>query len=118
MSAKRVTIHIPDNLFLELQRIAAAADWTVEQVILQTIRTGMPPSLQKVPPAFHGELLALNKLNDRDLLRVAEGRLAASDPQDDEHRKADFGALRRIYALSLLKWRGHPIPAPYESMMD
>ncbi len=118
MSTKKVTIELPDNLYAELKEVAKAADMPLQKVILQSIRTGMPPSLSKVPAAFHLELLALNKMSDRDLIRVMEGELAPEAADDEQHRKADFQSLRRIYAMSLLKWRGHPIPMPYESLVD
>jgi len=117
MSTNKITIEVPDNLYTELSGVAKAASLPVEEVILQSIRSGMPPQLNKVPAAFHKELLALNKLSDRDLIRVAEGELSPKSADDEQHRKADFISLRRIYALSLLKWRGHPVPMPYESLV-
>lgn len=116
MKTKKISVELPENLYNDLQEIAGASSWKFEDVILQTIRIGMPPSLNKVPPAFHDELLALNKLNDRGLFQVIENDSTAQDDQDEDHRRANFDALRRMYALSLLKWRGHPIPSPYESL--
>lgn len=118
MSTKEIAIELPETLYNELQDVATAAGLPLEKVIVQTIRSGMPPSLSKVPAAFHQELLALNKLNDRDLIRVVEGDLPPAQRDDEQRRKADFQSLRRIYALSLLKWRGHPIPSPYETLVD
>lgn len=118
MSTRTLSIELPENLYIDLEDVAQAAGLPLEKVIIQSIRTGMPPSLSKVPAAFHAELLALNKLSDRDLIRVVEGELAPQAADDEQHRKADFNSLRRIYALSLLKWRGHPIPMPYESLVD
>lgn len=118
MSTKKIAIELPENLYSELQDVATAAGLPLEKVILQTIRTGMPPSLSKVPVAFHQELLALNKFSDRDLIRVVEGDLPLEKRDDEQRRKADFRSLRRIYALSLLKWRGHPISSPYESLVN
>ncbi len=118
MNIRSISIDLPENLYADLQDVAQAAGMPLEKVILQSIRTGMPPSLSKVPATFHPELLALNKLSDRDLIRVVEGELTPETTDDEQHRKADFRSLRRIYALSLLKWRGHPIPMPYESLVD
>ncbi len=118
MTTKKITIELPENLLAELQEVARAAGMPLQKVILQSIRTGMPPSLSKVPAAFHPELLSLNKMSDRDLIRVMEGELMPAAADDEQHRKADFLSLRRIYAMSLLKWRGHPIPLPYESLVD
>jgi hypothetical protein len=45
-----------------LKEIADACKWPIEEVIMQCIKGGMPPSLSKVPDAFHDELLSLNAL--------------------------------------------------------
>jgi len=45
------------------------------------------------------------------LMRIADGNWPEPKNQTELHRKADFISLRRTYALSLLKWRGHPIIA-------
>lgn len=118
MSTKRITLNLPADLYRDLEEIAEASSTSVEEVVIQTVRAGMPPTLNKVPPAFHEELLVLNKLGDRELLQVVEGKLPGKRSDDEQRRKADFEALRRTYALSLLKWRGHPIPTPYESMIE
>ncbi|MBE2198720.1 MAG: hypothetical protein IAE79_08930 [Anaerolinea sp.] len=115
MKTKIISVDLPDNLYNLLQEIADASPLSFEEVVLQTIRNGMPPSLSKVPAAFHGELLTLNKLDDKALFKVIEAEEELAD-QDEDRRRANFDALRRMYALSLLKWRGHPIPSPYESL--
>lgn len=114
MSTRTVQIELPSHIYEELADIASASTMSLEEVVLQTIKSGMPPSLGKVPPAFHEELIGLNGLSDQDLMRVLEGDWPAPEVKDDLHRKADFNSLRRMYALSLLRWRGHPIPNPYE----
>ena len=118
MHSKEVTLNIPENLCVELEKLAEASPLSFEQVVIQTIRSGMPPSLGKVPAEFHDELLALNSMNDRDLMEIVEGGKLDSVPQGEKYQKADFIALRRTYALSLLRWRGHPIPTPYEALID
>lgn len=120
--AKKVTVEVelPETIHDQLKDIAeySSDDWTFQEVLLQTIRNGLPPLLSKVPHAFHEELLAINKLGDRDLLRVIEGEMPLDESQKDEaHQKVDYDLLRRTYALSLLKWRGHPIPPPYEALI-
>ncbi len=112
-----VEIDLPNSIYSQLKSIADVSDWTFDRVILQTIRNGLPPLLGKVPHSFHEDLLSLNKLSDRDLLRVVEGEIPSTAEQGEEHRRADFDLLRRTYALSILKWRGHPIPEPYEALL-
>jgi hypothetical protein len=108
MKTHKVQIELPLAVYTELQQMANACGWKFEDVVLQTIKMGMPPTLGKVPNAFHSELMALNKLDDKALMKVAAGE-GETTPTDDLHRKADFVALRRTYAMSLLRWRGHPL---------
>ena len=115
MKSKKVTVEIPESIYDDLQQIAQASTWSLEDVLLQTVKAGLPPSLSKVPEAFHAELLALNGLGDMDLMRVADGHWPEPQKQDLIHQKADFVTLRRTYALSLLRWRGHPVPGAYDS---
>lgn len=117
MKTKSVQVELPLGFYEDLKEIAEASSWSLEQVLLQCIKSGMPPTLHKVPEAFHEELIGLNRLNDRDLLRVVEGDWPAGGKENELQRKADFSVLRRTYALSLLRWRGHPIPAPYEALI-
>jgi hypothetical protein len=100
-----------------LQQIADASTKPLEEVVLQCLKNGLPPSLHKVPAAFHDELIGLNRLDDRTLLRIVEGEWPAAERQDEAHKKADFATLRRTYALSLLRWRGHPVPIPYDTFI-
>ena len=116
MKKKSVNIEIPLSIHELLQDIAQSSGWSFEEVLLQTIKSGLPPSLGKVPVDFHEGLLLLNSLGDRDLLRVVEGELTGSVPKGP--KSADFKLLRQTYALRLLKWRGHPIPSPYETLVS
>lgn len=109
MATKKITIELSVGDYGLLQEIADACSWSVDEVAVQCIRNGMPPTLSKVPDEFHDELLSLNKLGDRDLMRIADGEWPAPKNESELHKRADFTALRRTYALSLLKWRGHPI---------
>ena len=106
---KKVTLELSITDYNLLKDIATACKWPLEEVVVQCIKGGMPPSLSKVPAAFHDELLALNALSDRDLMTVVDGKAPAPKGKGALYKKADFISLRRTYALSLLRWRGHPI---------
>ena len=110
----QVVIELPEDVYHELTGIAEASKSTLAEVVLQSVRCGMPPSLGKVPKDFHADLLILNGLPDQDLMRIVEGDWPPSQKKSELYKKANFEALRRTYALSLLRWRGHPIPTPYE----
>ena len=105
-----VTIQLPDSLYQRLHNVAVASGWKLEEVVIQTIRSGMPPSLIKVPEKYHNELLALNKLDDQMLWDACQKK-------SDEADHAGLGLLRRAYAYALLKWRGHPLPDPSEFLL-
>ena len=111
-----VNLNLSPDLYDELASIAdVSPKMSLEDVVLQTVRAGMPPSLGKVPQRFRDELMPLNALGDMDLLRIVEGDWPLPDDNgDDMFRKFDFAALRTTYASKLLRWRGHPVPIPYE----
>lgn len=118
MDEHQISLTLPDNIYQRLQEIATAASTSLEEVLLRTITTGLPPSLSKVPHAFHNDLLGLNRLDDQDLWRVVTGELAYGKALSPEQRQADFVSLRRAYAFALLKWRGHPMPEPAEFFVE
>lgn len=86
--------------------IADASDQSVEEVVIQSLRMGMPPSLRQIPPKFHDQLLSLNGLSDGALLKMIDS--GSSNPENSD----DVETMKRAYAFSLLKWRGHPVPNP------
>ena len=114
METKMIELKMPLAVYDDLKLIADSCSWTLEEVVLRTIQSGMPPTLGKIPEVFHKELLALNQLSDKDLMRIVDGEFPAPAKQDEQHRKADFDSLRQTYAQKLLKWRGHPVLSPYE----
>jgi hypothetical protein len=114
MHEVKIELTLPESLYEELRLIADASNWSLNDVLVQTVRSGMPPTLSKVPPAFHDELLALNRLNDQALLKLAESPWDEAGDRSATYKRADFAALQRTYAWSLLKWRGHPVPTPFE----
>lgn len=116
MKTHKVTIELSATDYMLLKEMADASKWPLQEVIMQCIQSGMPPTLSKVPEAFHDDLIFLNSLSDKDLMKVADGNWPEPKNQTELHRKADFSYLRRTYALSLLKWRGHPI-SPEDAML-
>jgi hypothetical protein len=118
MEAKKIQVELPLDLYSTLREVSDASGWPLEEVVLRSIRSGAPPNLNKVPEDFHADLIALNGFPDRDLLRVVEGDLPSSEELSERRKKADFDTLRRTYALTLLKWRGHPVSKAYEALID
>lgn len=116
MKTKKVSVEIAESDYQTLEAVAKACGMSLGQVVAQCVKSGMPPALNKVPEHFHDDLIRLNGLGDLELLEIIEGR-APLKKMTKEQIKADFDALRRTYALRLLRWRGHSIPLPYESMI-
>ena len=113
-----VTVELPLSVYERLAEVAEASGLKLEEVVLQSVKGGMPPSLGKVPVDFHGELLGLNKLDDQQLWEVVQGkRPKGSKGESAAAQKADLPTLRKAYAFALLKWRGHPMPDPQDFLV-
>ncbi len=67
MKKQSYTLDIPERLFNQLNEIAEASGKDLNEVMIQTLKGGMPPSLRQVPNKFHGDLLSLNALGDLEL---------------------------------------------------
>ena len=118
MEANTIQIELPLDLYKTLRQVSDASGRPFEEVVVQSIRAGSPPNLSKVPEDFQADLISLNGLADQDLLRVVEGDMPDPAELSERRKKADFDTLRRTYALTLLKWRGHPISNAYEALID
>ncbi len=115
MSNTTIRLNLPSEIYEELAMIAdISPEMSLEDVVIQTIRSGMPPSLGKVPKLFHDELMPMNALGDMDLLRIIEGDSPLPESDNEMFKKFNFKTLRTTYASKLLRWRGHPVPIPYE----
>ncbi len=117
MKKKSFTLDIPERLIKQLEAIAKASETELNEVIIQTLKGGMPPSLRKIPNKFHSELLSLNALDDLELWDVIAEPKKKQPREEDQEDVEHFGSMRRAYAFSLLKWRGHPVPSPADFML-
>ncbi len=113
--AHYVTIALPDRVYHRLKEIAEVSGQGLEPVLLRTIEEGMPPDVDRVRPQYRDGLLALHKLSDQQLMDMVMNPL---EELKGEPKKSDWETLKRAYASRLLKWRGHPIPTPYEISLD
>ena len=127
-----IPIQLPEAIYQRLQQVAHATHHSLEEVVLQTIRGNLPPSLDDLSPELHGVVADLQHMSDEALWSVAkeplpphqwrrhqrllrkgqEGTLAAAEHQELAELRAgvDRFVTRRSYALALLKWHGHTIP--------
>jgi len=132
MTVQGINLELPSALYQRLVEMAEASQQPLTDIVIQSIQTGLPPSLEHVPDRFRDDLKALNQLSDdvlwdvadRDLaddkaaryeellIKNQQGALTENEQQalDTLREEADLLMLRRAYAAALLKWRGHPIP--------
>jgi hypothetical protein len=132
MTIQTVSINVPQNLYLRLERLARLSRRPLETIVAQTLSTTIPPLPEDLPEEMRGDLVALEALDDDALWQVA--RSTVSPEQHTEHmqlldknragtlteserekltqlrQSADQLMLRKAYAYMLLKWRGHRLP--------
>jgi len=128
-----VTVRLPQAIYRRLEQTATITKRSLDDVLLQTIRGNIPPSLEDVPPEMQDALTLLLNLSDNDLWAVAnspidpgqwqrhrhllqknaDATLGEQEQRELEHLRtqADRYVLRRSFALALLKWRGYALPS-------
>jgi hypothetical protein len=132
MTTQRVTIELPEPVFRELTRIAEATQQSVEVLAAQSVVSNLPPSVDNASAEMQPELLKMQHLSIEELLAIAnalvepsqherhvelleknkERSLTSEERQEltDLRLAADRLMLRKAYAWSVLRWRGHRIP--------
>ena len=130
-----ITLNVPENFMLPLQRLAQAAQTPVEEVVLTALRASLPP-LEGLPADMLENLTALETLNEAALRKVVYEKVPPaparalhqllvrqSDEGLDEKEQARLAALqhaadlvmlRKARAAVLLRFRGYPIPTTAE----
>lgn len=133
MTPQTISIQLPDTIYQRLQRMADAMNQPLEEVVFQTIRGNLPPSLDDLSPDLRELVADMQLLSDEELwdiakvplppqqwrrhqrlLRKAENEtLPVAEQEELEKLRTvtDQFVIRRSYALALLKWRGHTLPA-------
>jgi hypothetical protein len=132
MTTQRVTIELPESVFHRFVQIAKATKQPLEDLIAQSVVSNLPPSAENAPLEMCAELTEMQTLSIDELLAIAQ---AQADPiQHEQHTQllennqegelppeaqkeltnlrqaADRLMLRKAYAWSILRWKGHKIP--------
>jgi hypothetical protein len=132
MTARTVTMQLPENLYLRLQQTAQATHQSFETILLRALQVGSPPAWESAPAEFQADLAALDRLDDAALWRMVRYRATAAqmeryqtlldknanDTLSAEERaelaqlrtEFDRRMLQKAHAAALLQWRGHQIP--------
>jgi hypothetical protein len=131
MARQAITVELPEDVYERVQRTARGMQQPVEQALVRLVTAAMP-SLEHVPPAYHGELEAMEALSDAELWREVESQIPVAQQRQltrlqRKHQRGmmtererqtlarlrmelDRVLLRRSYTYLLLKCRGHRIP--------
>jgi hypothetical protein len=110
--SQTLSINVPDQLLDRLRRQAEASDRPVEELVVSALDGSFPRPPRGLPQEMSEELSLLETLSDQELVKVAQATLKAEEvpvlyqPGDVTDRLA----LRKAYALVLLKWRGCELP--------
>src|SRR5262249_23609977 len=130
--AQRITVKLPEDIYDRLRQSALITDRPVEELVVQSVKAGMPPSVDQLPAEDRDGCLALERLSDNQLRTVAESKMPAGRQrrysallrknQDgtltgrERQQLSRLGAearrmtLHKAYAYALLRWRGRRIP--------
>jgi hypothetical protein len=126
-----VVLKIPEALYQRLVIAAGATRLSLEDIILQALQIGSPPTWDDVPDEFQADLASLDRLDDQALWQVSQSHKSQSEQeryeflldkqQDGEldaseklelntlRREADLFMLRKAQSVAILKWRGKSI---------
>lgn len=133
MATQKVTVELPQAIFQQLARIALATQQPLEVLAAQSIVSNLPPTPDNAPVEMQAELLQMQTLSTTELLSIAQSQIA---PKQQQHHielleknqtgeltlterqelnelrvAADRLMLQKAYAWSVLRWRGHKVPA-------
>lgn len=134
MTARTITITIPEMLFLQLEAVARSSAQSLDVVVAQSLERSIPPHLVALlPNDLQTELAAMEHLSDEALRAIAyslapaerlaqlddliarkqDGPLTSTQQADLTALSAESEALmvRKAHAFVLLKSRGHRSPA-------
>ena len=132
MNLQKVTLDLPESIYIRLQQAAQATKQPLDQVILRAVQMGSPPGWDDIPAEYQADVAALERLDDGSLWRIArsrqtnvdfdryqdlldknrEGTISDAERQElrDLRAESDLFMLRKAHSAALLQWRGHSIP--------
>lgn len=136
MATQKVTVELPQAIFQQLARIATATQQPLEVLAAQSIASNLPPTPDNAPVEIQAELLLLQTWDDKELLAIAQSQITLEQQQrhvelleknsyceltpverqelSELRVAADRLMLQKAYAWSVLRWRGHRVPALHE----
>jgi hypothetical protein len=74
MPNQTIPLQLPDAIYQRLQQVAHATNLSIEEVVLQTIRGNLPPSLDDLSPEWHCVVADLQQMSDEALWAMTNER--------------------------------------------
>src|SRR5437763_12026173 len=95
MTTQTVNIELPEEIYQRFKNMAAVTQRSLEEVVFQTIRGNLPPTLDDLPPEQRELVADLQLLGDEALWAVAKEPLPVQRWRRHQRllRKAETGAL-------------------------
>jgi hypothetical protein len=141
MSARTITVTLPEPLLDYLETQAQAAARTIDELVAEAlVRNTVPAVEATLPVAVQQELKALELLSDEAVWTIAQSamngdKLALYDLLRERYQdetitpaglemleslrvEADHLMLRKAHAYAILKSRAHSIPLPSNHQPD
>ncbi len=78
MATDAVTIHLPDHLYRQLERMAELTKQPLEGLIVRTLSSNLPPLPDDLPDDTRDALQAMERLTDEELWTLTR----ATFPED------------------------------------
>jgi len=103
-----VTLQIPEALYQRLAIAAEATQRSLEDIILQALQIGSPPTWKDVPEEFQTDLASLDRLDDDSLWQIARSQKTQLE-MENLRKDSDRFMLRKSQSAAILKWRGHNV---------
>jgi hypothetical protein len=126
-----ITVNFPKPVFQRLRHQAMVFKRPIDDVVVQTVKKGLPFWLDEIPTDFENELSRLDNLGISQLRKLAKSKLPMAKQRkldrllqknnmgtitlnelaelDDVQLEASFLMLKKAKALALLKNRGHSL---------
>lgn len=124
-----VTLQIPELLHHRLMNTAEATNRSLEEILLHALQVGSPPSWDDIPAEFQADCIALDKLPNDILQKIARSHkteeemsrynqllekntnhyLTETEKLELSNLKTEFDRfmLVKAHAACLLRWRGN-----------
>lgn len=134
MSTRRLTIDLPEEIFIQLAKIADMTNQSIESIAIQSISSNLPPATENAPLEMQASLQMMQSLSIEELLKIARSQVSNEQQQrhlvllerrqetdsitpkerqelQDLSITTDQLMLAKAYAWAILRWRGYPMPA-------